>query len=240
MKNLLIYINPEEKFNKEHEILARIQVDNSLSLGWKEEDIIVITNFEWEYNGVKSKPIDGNSFCSFRPLSNKTITVAKVLEDGINDTYWVHDFDAYQEGTLDVVLNKDVAFTNYGWSRKWSLGSYFFNKGAKDVFGWIKDTIYDQKVEDERALVYLTSRNINDINNRYEKLNITYNFGMRNIATNYAIADKPLRVIHFHPWARGINVLHKFMYGKNELGFPLMTPRLIEIFKYHGIYDTTM
>ena len=50
MKQLLIYIGPTDKFDDEHEVLTKIQIDNSLDLGWKKEDILLVTNFPYEYN----------------------------------------------------------------------------------------------------------------------------------------------------------------------------------------------
>ncbi len=243
MKNLLIYINPNG-FDEEHDILVKIQIDNSLELGWKKEDILLVTNFEYEYNGIKSMVVDGINFCYFRPLSTKTVTVAYLLEKGMinkGELYWVHDFDAYQ---LEPITEEEIGldeeemqagFMDYGWSTKWCLGSYFFKDSAKNIFKSIKDTIYQYKIEDERALVALTRKNINNINDWYKKLNITYGFGMRNVASNYEKAIKPLKVIHFHPWHRGVKTLDIFMYGKNEMKIPLMTDRLIKIFNKYGI-----
>ncbi len=95
----------------------------------------------------------------------------------------------------------------------------------------LADTINETKLEDERAMVKLTNENALS---GFKKLNITYNFGMRKIGHNYKIADKPLRVVHFHPQSRGREVLDSFMYGKNKLGFPLMNSRLIMLFKKYG------
>jgi hypothetical protein len=54
MKNLLIHINPVSKiFSPEHEDLTRIQIDNSLELRWKKEEILLVTNFPYEYRGIK-------------------------------------------------------------------------------------------------------------------------------------------------------------------------------------------
>ncbi len=39
MKNLLIYVNPQG-FDLESEKLAKIQIENSLEIGWKPNDII--------------------------------------------------------------------------------------------------------------------------------------------------------------------------------------------------------
>lgn len=54
MKNLLIYIHPDRKFvgesfSSETDVLPKIQIENSLKLGWKKEDILLVTNFPYEY-----------------------------------------------------------------------------------------------------------------------------------------------------------------------------------------------
>ncbi len=252
MKNLLVYINPLKHFDadgkkyRHNSTLVKIQIDNSLDLGWKKEDILLITNFPYEYNGVKAVVLDDSLYCPFRPLSTKTLTVAYLLEKGMVDKgqlYWVHDFDAYQLHSfneLELRLGKAcVALTDYGWSPKWCMGSYFFNSSAKDLFGSIKDAIYEYKAEDERALAALTKDDTNNITRSIKKINITYNFGMRNVASNYEIAEKPLKVLHFHPYYKDNRLpdttLNCFMYGKNELNMTLMNERLIKIFNDHGV-----
>lgn len=241
MKNLSIYITPLKKYNDETLTSIRIWIDNSLDLGWKKNDILFINNFPFEYNGVKSIVVDESSFCPFRPGSTKTCAVADLLERGFmkkGEVYWVHDPDAYQ---MNVITEKelelggvDVGWTTYGWSPKWCLGSYFLKDSSKDIFKWIKDTIYEYKAEDERALVKLTKENFNDINSRIKTLNITYNFGQRNIPINYKLADKPIRVVHFRPKYFQFDNIAQFMHGKNELNKVLMSDRLIKIFHRHG------
>lgn len=255
MKNLLIYINPAKAFfggernlTRNCTPLVKIQIDNSLELGWSRKDIVLVTNFAYEYNGIKSIVVDENNFCCFRPLSTKTITVANLLEKGMlekNELYWVHDFDAFQvnrfqEGSLGLSPNK-IGLTDYGWSSKWCMGSIFFTTAAKDVFSWIKNTILELQTEDERALSHLVNNNIHNIRDRVQKINITYNFGMRRVEHNYTIAKKPLKVVHFHPTyalkdkSLTDTPLNIFMYGKNKLEKPLMSKRLIKIFNTHGI-----
>jgi hypothetical protein len=241
MKNVLIHLNPTKEFDMERSKLVKIQIDNSYDLGWKKEDILLITNFPYEYNRVKSLVIDDKNYCPFRPKSTNTVTVPYLFELGLiekDKVYWVHDFDAYQMNPFDgFALNADIGLTTYGWSPKWCLGSFFFKYEAKDVFDLIKEAVYSLQVEDERALRALTGSNYTGIGKRYEILNITYNFGMRNVDQNFPIATKPLRVLHFHPYYKetGLIPLKVFMYGENELGFPLMDKRLIGIFKQHGI-----
>ena len=238
MKNLLVHLNPNKCFNKEHEIMVKIQIDNSLRLGWKAEDIMLVTNFDYEYNGVRANLIPDKYYCYFRPFSTKTISVTYLLEYWLldkNEVYWAHDFDAYQMEKFDLKLEKPMAFSDYGYSSKPSLGSYFFTTKAREFFISLRDTIYELEIEDERALVRLIKQGKTDINTDYQKLNITYNFGMRHVEKNWEIADKPLRVVHFHLWGKDLPTLDIFMHGKNKLGFPLMTKELIKVFNKYGI-----
>lgn len=239
MKNVLIYIHPTKGFTGDAELLARIQIDNSLRLGWNKNDLLLYTNFGYSYNGVEARNI-GSEFCAFRPRSTNTLSIPELYRMGDiepNETYWVHDFDAYQNAEMSVSLEKDIGLTTYGWSNKWCLGSFFFKNGSKDFFEAIKETVYKYETEDERALMALTKGNINNINDRYQVLNITYNFGMRQVEHNYAIADKPIRVLHFHPHYKepGLYPLRSFMYGENGLKQPVMSKGLVEVFHEHGV-----
>ncbi len=238
MKNLLVYITPNKRFNREHSIMAKIQIDNAFRMGWKPEDVIIVTNFPYEYNGIKAMVIEDIEFCEFRPRSMKTLTVEYMLKHNLidNDIYWVHDFDAYQEQSLTPDMKgKDFALTTYGWNPQWSLGSYFVKKGATDIFKWIRDAIYELKLEDERALVYLTQNHLYDINSKYTVIDYTYNFGMRYIAKVYPKAEKPLKVVHFHLWGKDMPAKDMFLNGKNEINVPLVSPELKKIFNKYGI-----
>lgn len=243
MKNVLIHLHPSGAFDHERGILARIQVDNSLDLGWARDDIMMITNFPWEYQGIKAIEVSGREFCEVKPRSTNTVIIPHLFDLDLikpGEIYWVHDFDACQLHSFkeqDPQLGKaDVGFTTYGWSPKWNLGSFFFTSGARDVFEQLKAVVYRQKTEDERALRWLTGNgHISD--DRYVELNITYNFGMRHVAHNFSMAEKPLKVLHFHPFYKevGLRPLRSFMYGENELLVPLMDNRLMRIFQHHGI-----
>lgn len=238
MKNLLVFISPEKKLTQECELLAKIQIDNSISLGLQ-DDLVLITNFPYEYNGVKAIIVSDDNYCAFRPRSIKTSIVPYLIKQGImkdGEIYWNHDFDAYQNEPMNTreleMENIDAAFTTYGWHRKWCLGSDFIKTSAKDIFEKLRDIIFTD-VEDEHALYELTGVNNNNINTRIKKLNITYQIGMRHTDYNYKWATKPLKVLHFHPHKP--NLLNIFMYGRNPMGVPLMSERLIKVFNQHGI-----
>lgn len=219
MKNVMVYVSPQKEFNRESSFLVKLQIDNSYQLGWESKDIILLTNFPYEYGGIKSTIVSDKNYCDFRPLSVKTITVAN---SDLSDC-WVHDLDAFQLEKFDIDMDFDLGCTDYGWSTKWSLGSYFYTKRAKDILEKIRDTIYEIHNEDERALVHLTSQGL--FVDRIKKLNITYNLGMRNIEENYKRAEKPLKVAHFHPTRVGL--FDKFK--------PILNKRIIKLFYNYGI-----
>ncbi len=230
VKNLLVYVRPEKKFVGEHDVLIKIQIDNAISLGQK-ENVVLVTNFPYEYNGVKSIVVGDENYCAVRPRSLKTSIIPHLIERGIMEKgkiYWNHDLDAYQVNLItedELGLDGlDAGFTTYGWKDRWCLGSDFIKDSAKDIFEWLRDSIY-VNVEDETVLGSITKHNTHNVNSRIKKMNITYQIGMRNVDYNYGIADKPIKVLHFHPSKPGL--FKQFT--------PLMPSRLLEIFKYHGI-----
>lgn len=239
MKQLLVYIRPSKDFFGDSKLSSKIQIDNSLDLGWKKEDIIIVTNFPWEYNGVKAIVVSDEHYCAVRPRSIKTTIIPFLIGQGIIETgqlYWNHDFDAYQNGRFSEdeleLEGVDVGLTDYGWRERWCLGSYFLKVSSIDIFEKAKEIIY-KDIEDETAMMELTQDPA--IAKRCKRLNVTYNFGMRNVESNYQKSKKPIRALHFHTYDRGKQPLDIFMRGKNGLNKPLMSRRLIKIFNIHTV-----
>ena len=246
MKNLIIYINPDG-FNKENEKLTKLQIDNSLELGWRVEDIILVTDFFYEYNGVKAYVIDtGCGYCSFINTASKVKALSYLFDiDFIGyGIYWCHDLDAFQvEHITEKELgleNFDLGLCDYGRSPAWQMGSFFFKQAAEDIF---KENVRrikpgknkrGQVIQDENIMLDMTNENFKGINSRIKRLNITYDFGMRRVKLCYNKAIKPLKVLHFHPNSKLLNTLAIAMYGKNEIGKPLMNERLINLFKKYA------
>jgi len=228
MKNLLIYVNPSKCFGDEEAIAVRIHIDNSLDLGWKREDIMLVTNFDYEYNGVKSLVVGDDNYCSFHPPASKINVIIDLFEKGLikkGESYWYHGFAEYQLHNIipaELELNKaDMFLPDFGRLPRWSSGSIFFNERAVDIFSWIKDIVYKYKTEEEAALGILTGQDsrididgdeavwakgytlldkpeIKNINERIRRANITYNFHSGNIRSNYPVALKPIRVARLH------------------------------------------
>src|SRR3989344_2935283 len=115
MKNLLIYINPRHDFGVEEKVTVKIQIDNSLDLGWKRQDILLVTNFPYEYNAVKATIVGDENYCDSIPTTSKinTIvdlfkiqalidifkinTIVDLFKKGLmaGELYWYHDLDVF-------------------------------------------------------------------------------------------------------------------------------------------------
>lgn len=244
MKNLLVYTNAAKDFSEENKILVKIHIDNSLELGWSRDDILLYTNFPYEYNGVKATVVDDKLDLEWDRQSNKIFVINDLLKKNLlkKDLYWYHDFDAYQNNVIteeEIEMGDcDLAITGYGYKPQANGGSFFFTEKSGDLFEyWCKKTVEIVRTRaDEKSLTDMTR---DGKLKRYKWLNITYNFGMRHTKYNWDRADKPLKVLHFHPhyndWALPYPTKDCFMYGKNPMGHPLMTERLIKLFNKHGI-----
>ena len=229
MKNLLIYVNPvDKKFSREHKDLTKIQIDNSLSLGWKLEDILLVTNFPYEYRGIKSVIVsDYEVFDQNR--STKIPAINQLFRDGVikdDELYWFHDHDAFQLIPFQVYLEKDAGFTDHGaYSTTWNAGSFFFKKSARDIFLWIWEWMNKRGTNEQNALTYMWQNNINGINHRYELMSPAFNIGIYRIDENLKLAGTPAKVVHFHP--------HKKRHL--DLFREMLPKRLLTIFSEYGL-----
>src|SRR5258706_15243964 len=139
MKLLLIYINPNG-FDEETKTLVKLQIDNSLDLGWNKKDIFLITNFDYEYKEIKTVQVAENTcHYPFQPEASKITTIIHLFDMGFfkNELYWFHDFDAYQLESIteeELELNGfDAGFTDYGRKPNWNTGSFFFRNTSKSI-----------------------------------------------------------------------------------------------------------
>lgn len=227
MRNLLIFVNPNKSFDDGYNSIqmAEAQIDNCLRFT---DDIMLVTNFSYEYRGVKALEVPDDLFCKVDRKASKINTIIYLLENNLlPGLTWFHDLDAFQNNPIDFELKKDVGFTTYGYKRKWNTGSIFFRPEALDVFRWIRDCIYfvkdayGLKSGEEPALLLLTDLNYNDINSRYETLDNTYNVGVRATDRVIEMSEKPIKVVHLPA--------HKKTAAYRRYGDSL-SPELLKIF----------
>lgn len=260
MKNLLIYVHPQKDFidSWQNEIasLVKIQIDNSFELGWKREDIMLVTNFPYEHNGVKALEVGDEDYCQSNPTATKIYVIVDLFNRGLigKDLYWFHDFDAFQlEKITEDELGMgdfDVGMTDYGITRinkeynlRPSTGTIFFKDSAREFFEVLKSEVDRYKANEEVVLLEIYKKGrFKHLKEKAKKINITYNLATRrrDVIATYEIAEKPLKVIHFHPFdKRPVEDKNDNMavcvYGKNSINKVLVTEKLISLFNRYGI-----
>lgn len=168
MKNLLIYINPRLDFDEETKILVKVQIDNSIDLGWKKEDILLVTNFPYEYNGIRSLVISGKAYCNHCPTATKITAIVELFKNNViekGQLYWSHDFDVFQNEVIiesemeQEMADADMGLCDKGRMPRWNGGVIFFTENAKDIFFQAKKIMYKHMIDDERSLMALATNN---------------------------------------------------------------------------------
>jgi len=149
MQNVVVWIKSNRGNNFRYrgenptaENYLKLQVENSLQLGWDKKDLIFITNFPFEYMGVRSFEV--NEICSWSSFVNKLFVVDKMIKNGvINDNFWLHDADAYQLVSFNFPEEcKNVGFTRHAPRRnKPQGGSSFYRKEAFEMISVIAQLI---------------------------------------------------------------------------------------------------
>lgn len=238
MKQILTYISPNKEFNDEHKMAVKIQIDNSLDLGWKKEDIVLATNFDYEYNGVKSVVIGDDNYCSYHWPATKIYVIVALFRMGLieNNLYWYHDFDCFQLNQFTDIETEmtifDMGLTNYGRMPSLCSASMFFKETASDIFERLKELIDKNKINEEKGIARLINSDIT-LQKRVKLLNTTYAFQKWNMHHSYHRSDKPIKAVHFHLTPDKYDY---FVNGNNRTNLKIIPERLIKIFNKHGFY----
>ena len=142
MQNIIVWIKNQRGYHFRYvnnldkaDNYLRLQVENSLLLGWPKEDIILLTNFPFEYMGVNAYVTD-NPICQWSAFANRMVIINEAIKKGIiNDNFWVHDADSYQLVPFSFPEEcKDVGFTKHAAGRTKPQGaSAFYRKTAYDL-----------------------------------------------------------------------------------------------------------
>jgi len=233
MKNLLVYISPDKNFIQKYEWMLEVQIKNSLDY-WKKEDIIIVTNFPYEYAGMKSLEvpnlINSQYYKNSRAIMNSKINVIIYLLENkiITEPTWFHDLDAFQVSPLNLVLEKDLALVCYGvyydkllqdlgkdYKDRINFGSIFFKPESLDIFKVLLERMDKNKHYEEEEMTIMYGENINNIRDRIKLLDQSYNIGTRCTNTNIKLAERPLKIFHFPPYKkRWLNKIGRFLPNK--------------------------
>ena len=217
--------------------MIKCQIENSLDLGWKPEDIVLATNFELKYMGVKAHVMD--EVCDYSQFFHKQYATLEMIEKGLLDTnIFYHDIDAFQLTKFEFPeFSGDWGTCVYPKSDGHSCqcGVMYFKPTVKDIYvdlvGKLKNKFFN--THDDEVVI----RNYIKINPQYSHrvgvLNTTWNVGMTSFNERYDWAEKPIKVVHFHPD-------HEKQYkcmaeGENDLGVKVIDERLDKLLKKYKI-----
>ncbi len=238
LKLMLVYTSPTKKFNGETETLVKLQIDNSLALGWK--DIILYTNFPYEYKGIVAQIVP-DIFCDFDPTANKTLVIDYLYKnDLLAGSYWYHDFDVFQNEAFsgnEVKLEDDgLGVCSYIYKDEYNFGSFFFDERSKGIFSLLSKRIFDRARPrvDEKTLTKL----VNFEGLKITKLNPRFNMTRRNMKLVYSRCKKPVIGLHFHPNEIDYKSVYPdkvhFLTANNRTGIKFASDRLVDLFKSYG------
>ena len=249
MKNFMVFVNGNYKEllregdtdysnHEKTENFLRAQIDNSLDFGWKPNDIIIATNFDFEYRGVKTYIMD--EICDYSQYFHKQYALLECMKKGMfgNKNIWYHDLDAFQVNNFEFpIFDGDWGTCVYpgGDGHSLQCGVMYFKPTAQDIFEEMVQLMKEKKFgthDDE-----VVSRNFGKLNpkysNRISVINTRWNVGMTGFKNRYGMAMKPINVVHFHPdKQREWDVMAE---GKNEHNVQLIDERLQNIFKKHNL-----
>jgi len=254
MKNFMVFVKSDYKDlgvelregdtdysdNDKTNRFIKAQIENSIVLGWKPEDIVIATNFNVEYMGVKTHILD--EICDYSQFFHKQYAVLELMQKGVLDTnIFYHDLDAFQlekfefpkfDGDWGIcVYPKELGYDGHSCQ----CGVMYFKPSSVDIFDELVDGMKRKKfgTHDDEVVI----RNFVKLNPKYSHrvsvLNTCWNVGMTGFSARYSTAEKPIYVVHFHPdrekeWDCMIE-------GKNDFGVKVVDERLMKIFKKYNL-----
>ena len=241
MKNVIIFQDfiDEKTYGhqwKEEELYnyLRAQVDNSIDLGWKHEDICIVTNLDFDYRDVTI--IRTKLLCTYNKYFNKQWGAYEIIKDDlIDDDFWLHDFDDWQLCEFDGFPKFDglVGGCKYLFENsvpQWNTGSLFIKKKALPIFEYIYETMETNKelpninqYGDENIFNICVYKHFeSDVS----EIDYTFNVGCTGFEDRYNRASKPICVGAFKP--NDTKDISKFSN--------IISERLITIFKKYNLW----
>jgi hypothetical protein len=200
------------------DVLLKAQVENSIQVGWKAEDMIVVTNFDYEFMGVKAYNTILNKTCL---TGSKMFGLQWAFDNGlIPDVVWASDLDAWQSVSFKEPKFKDVGITTYS-TTKFNGGSVFWRKSAKDIIDHVVTVIAAGENKEEPTLNKLLK---SDYKDRTTVVDTSFNVGCSGFIPRLYRAVKPIRVCHLNPLNRIAWETHRL--DRNGMGLVSVSSRL--------------
>ena len=185
--------------------LLKAQIENHIELNWNPKNIILVSNFDFEFMGVKSINTELNKFC----LTGSKMFAIKWLFENYNfngELIWAHDLDCWESVPVHLPLYdiggnltgiKYVGCAQYS-NPKFNGGCIFWKESAKDIIDEIVKRLTETTERKEEPTINKVFKS-KEYKDRITKLNHTYNVGCSGFSARMGKSLKPIRVCHFHP-----------------------------------------
>ncbi|HPC84821.1 MAG TPA: hypothetical protein P5234_16450 [Thermoanaerobaculaceae bacterium] len=238
MRNLMLYIVDDPKTDIERVCKnLRLQVDNSLELGWDAEAIWLYASFPFEHRGVSARQVRPPARPATARATSfyKTWCILQALRElPADECVWYHDVEAYQLVPIPLPpTTRAMAFCLYTARDRMLVqgGSMFFSGAARAVFERVMDRlVHDRVRKDEYALTEMVGRP--EFLGWFEVLDYSWNLGDTDFELRYQLAARPIKAVHFHLDRR--DHAAKFLDGKNGLGVRPLPERFVRLLARHG------
>jgi len=247
MKNVMTYVATllPRRFDVESECMVKVQIDNSLEIGWTRQQIVLLTDFPFEYNGVQSVVMENHS-CSRRHDRNgrsrkrgfnKIVTIMWLYEQGLLDEdIFFHDLDAFQNHEfLDYPDEQyrpfDLAIAPNSNRSCYIACCMFFKSTARPLWEEIYKTASKHGLDEERAIMKLfpPAKQSKEV----VMMDISYNIDQHCQVSGFLDGFQPARILHFHPLRRKRLYYRAFVLGANVLNKPLACERVGRLITKH-------
>lgn len=179
---------------EEVELLLKAHIENLLDLGWKKENIDILSNIDFSFMDVSTRKIKLNDFCL---KGSKMFGLSWLIENNLfNDIIHASDLDAWQNVWFEPPKFKDVGITTYS-RPKLNGGSSFWKPTSIDIIDKIINTITETKAEREEPTLNLILKS-KEYRDRVTIINNTFNVGCSGFIPRYQRSEKPIKVCHFN------------------------------------------
>jgi hypothetical protein len=237
MKTLVVANKQETKsYRRESvETLIKAQIENSFQVGIDPNDIVLLTNFTYEFMGVEAIKMPLNDFCL---TGSKMFALKWYLENfSVEETVHAHDLDCWANWPYEEPKFKDVGIAQYS-NDKYNGGSIFWKSSAKDIIDAIINTIVKENLGREEPTLnrVLKDKKFKD---RVTIVDNTFNVGCSGFVKRYERSYKPIRILHFHPYNRIAWETHDL--DRNGLGEIAVSVRLERLLRrYYPFLATSI
>jgi hypothetical protein len=223
MKNFIGYIYKDGEASRQAHLIniLKAQVENSLRLGWKKEDIVFVTNFEFEHMGV-TPLINMTLHCDWSVWTNKHYSLCFAMRH-FEDNWWVHDHDMWQLQPFEFPKFESLLMLNViDIESGRASDSSFFIKKSSLMEEFVKFCDNNRHIMHRRGEIFWHEfiRGENRMPIPYDVLDWSYGMrknksGRRKFRRRYNACDKPIKAIH----ARRPEQMASFFRGQNRKSF---------------------